>query len=95
MSYPLKDKRKEPRVSVRFQATLCWTDVSDQEVIENAHTFSISNTGAGLKTRTAIPIGQKIRLSLNVGGPSGSSWAVIRWAEAVEDGYIVGVSFQS
>jgi hypothetical protein len=95
MQNPGQDRRKESRVNVRFSAHLTWTDRIGQEINETAHTFSISNTGAGLIAKRLIPVGQKVKVTIDVGGPSGFSWAEIKWTCPEEGIFKVGISFQT
>lgn len=95
MPIPDQDRRKESRVNVRFSAQLSWTDRTGQEINETAHTFSISNTGAGLIAKRLIPVGQKVKVTMDVGGPSGFSWAEIKWVFPVEGIFKIGISFQT
>jgi hypothetical protein len=80
MHYSNQDRRKEARVNVRFPALLSWRDTTGQENVVPAHTFSISSTGVGLIAKQCIPIGQTVKITMDVGGPSGFSWAEIKWA---------------
>jgi hypothetical protein len=87
------ERRRARRLSVRFGATVCWTDSTGQQVIENTHTFSLSDTGAGLATMVQPPVGEKAKVTLDVGGPSGSCMCEIRWARPSEHGFLVGLLF--
>jgi PilZ domain-containing protein len=89
------EKRKESRVYVRFPATIRWKAPADKELVEQSHTFSISGTGASFFSSKLIPVGQKIKVTLDVGGHSGSSDAVVRWATPEDDNFKVGVSFHT
>jgi hypothetical protein len=88
------ERRKERRLNVSFGATVQWTDKAGNEVVESTHTFSISDSGAGVVTTQSPPVGQKAKVTIDVGGPSGSSMGEIRWAHAREHGFLVGVSFR-
>lgn len=89
-----EERRKAARVNVRFSARLSWIDLTGQEIVETAHTFSISSTGAGLIARRCIPVGQTVKIIMDVGGPSGFSWAEIKWARSVEGLFKLGLSFR-
>ena len=95
MSTGNEERRKESRVNVRFLAIVSWIGVDGQEITENASTFSISGGGAGLMTGQLIPVGKKVRVTLDVGGLVGSSWAEAKWAMADEDRFKIGISFRS
>jgi hypothetical protein len=90
-----EDRRKESRINIRFSAMLSWTDTTGQEITETTHTFSISNSGAGLVTKQPIPIGQKVKVTMDVGGHSGASWGVIKWSLPADDLFVIGVSFRN
>lgn len=75
-----------------FPATLSWTE-DEREVRQQATTFSISNSGAGIIVKRLIPAGKKVFVTLDVGGLSGSAQAEVRWAEESEDRFQIGVSF--
>ena len=88
----LPERRRENRVSIMFPATLSWTE-DDKEVREQATTFSISNSGAGILVKRLIPAGKKVFVTLDVGGLSGSAQAEVRWSEKSGDRCQIGVSF--
>ena len=90
-----EDRRQESRVNVRFPAVLSWMDTAGQEIIETTHTFSISSTGAGLIARRPFAVGQKVKVTMDVGGPSGFSWAEIKWVLPVDGIFRVGISFRT
>jgi hypothetical protein len=75
-----------------FPATLSWTE-DDEEVRQQATTFSISNSGAGIIAKRLIPAGKIVFVTLDVGGLSGSAQAEVRWSEAQGDRCQIGVSF--
>lgn len=88
----LPERRREKRVSIMFPATLSWTE-GDEEVRQQATTFSISNSGAGIIVKKLIPAGKKVFVTLDVGGLSGSAQAEVRWSEESGDRCQIGVSF--
>lgn len=87
------ERRKEPRVEISFPATIQWTDPNGQEMIEQAQIYSISNSGAALTYGRSLPLGEKVKVTVDVGGPSGSSFAEIKWVAALEGGYTIGLAF--
>lgn len=94
MKTEIEDRRKESRVYVCFAATLRWKDVADCDVIEQGHTFSVSNSGAGLLSQKPIPVGQKVNVTIDVGGLSGSSWAEVKWSSPEDGAFKIGVCFK-
>jgi hypothetical protein len=88
----ISDRRKENRLNILFPAIVAWTD-GGQEFHEQTTTFSISNSGAGILVRRIIPTGRRVRVTLDMGGLSGTAWAEVRWAQAVEGHCRIGVSF--
>ncbi len=91
-NYFSPERRREKRVSIMFPATLSWTE-DEREVRQQATTFSISNSGAGIIVKRLIPAGKKVFVTLDVGGLSGSAQAEVRWAEESDDRFQIGVSF--
>jgi hypothetical protein len=94
MSIHTNERRKENRVRITFPAQLSWNDESELEIIEEAFTVTVSNSGASLLTKLAPTVGKIIRVSLNIEGLFGSSFAEVRWAEASMDGFRIGVLFK-
>ncbi len=88
----LPERRREKRVTIMFPATLIWTE-DEREIRQQATTFSISNSGAGIIVKRLIPAGQKVLVTLDVGGLSGSAQAEVRWSEESLDRCQIGVSF--
>jgi hypothetical protein len=75
-----------------FPAVLSWKE-DDEEIRQQATTFSISNNGAGIIVKKLIPAGKKIMVTLDVGGLSGSAQAEVRWAAESDDRFQIGVCF--
>ena len=95
MSIDFADRRKENRIKIQFPAYLCWQNKNGQEVTEEAHTVTVSNSGASLMTKVRPVTGNLIKVTLNIEGLFGSSFAVVKWAQASSDGFRIGVLFKT
>ncbi|MEN3335654.1 MAG: hypothetical protein V7641_5019 [Blastocatellia bacterium] len=93
MASNIWERRKEPRVNVRFSALLHWLSEDGKEITEATFTTSISNSGASLLTNRKPPVGKRINVTLDIEGQRGSSAAEVKWAGAAPDGFEIGISF--
>ncbi|MEW6210991.1 MAG: PilZ domain-containing protein [Acidobacteriota bacterium] len=91
-NYFSPERRREKRVSIMFPAILSWRE-GGEEIRQQATTFSISNSGAGIIVKKLIPAGKKILVTLDVGGLKGSAQAEVRWAAESDDRCQIGVCF--
>ena len=94
MSFNLGDQRRERRVPVRFLASICWLDHSGQEITDETFTVDISDSGVSLMTKQRPSIGSRIKVTLNMGGLSGSSTAEVKWTKITAGGFRIGVCFK-
>jgi hypothetical protein len=95
MSTNIEEQRKEKRIRIKFPASLYWLDQSGREITDEAFTTTISNSGASLMTKYRPPVGKRVKVTLDMGGLSGSSLAEVKWTERTAEGFKIGVSFQS
>lgn len=95
MSTNIEEQRKEKRIHIKFPASLYWLDQSGREITDEAFTTTISNSGASLMTKNRPPVGKRVKITLEMGGLSGSSLAEVRWTERTTEGFRIGVSFKS
>jgi hypothetical protein len=95
MSSTNKERRKETRVNVQFAAWVIWMNDSGGEITEGVFTLNVSDSGVGLKMRRNLSEGKRVKITINTGGLSGSSFAEVRWTQKTVGGYRMGVSFKS
>lgn len=95
MKFPNKEQRKENRVDIQFPAWISWLDKNGREIVEEAFTLNVSDSGLSLQVRQKIPPGSKVKVTLRTAGLYGSSFAEVIWLEDAIEGYRIGVTFSS
>jgi hypothetical protein len=94
MFFSMNERRKEPRVIIRFSARLCWRNQNGGYITEETYTTSVSNSGARLVTNQRPSVGEIIQITLDIEGQRGSSVAEVKWADFVAEAFEVGICFE-
>jgi hypothetical protein len=94
MPFNLEENRKEPRILIKFAATLQWLDHAGKEISDDTFTDNISNSGAGFITGHQPHVGARINVNFDIEGKFGSSVGEVRWSETAGDRFRIGVSFK-
>jgi hypothetical protein len=95
MDFTTKDERKENRVTIQFPAQVCWLDHQGKEITDEAYTLNVSDSGISLQTTRRVSEGKRVKVTLDIYGFSGASFADVKWTERTPQGYRMGVSFKS
>jgi hypothetical protein len=94
MDFTSEEQRKEKRVTIQFPAQVCWLDHLGREITDQAFTLNVSGSGISLQTNQRVSEGKRVKVTLDIDGLTGSSFAEVKWLERAYPGYRIGVSFK-
>jgi hypothetical protein len=94
MDFSTEEQRKERRVTIQFPAQVCWLDHQGMEITDEGFTLNVSGSGISLQTNQRVSEGKRVKVTLDIDGLTGSSFAEVKWLERAYPGYRMGVSFK-